>query len=108
MLRNDDNLKGEAGVHPKMFYEAGPAAAPPHASSPRRTIAVVGSGRMGASAPRHPLPRGTPNLASNFQLLVSHLDTVMLVVPVLPAASTVLTVMVCAPVLTVTRDVFHV
>jgi tetratricopeptide (TPR) repeat protein len=35
---------------------AGPAAAPPHASSPRRTIAVVGSGRMGALAPRHPLP----------------------------------------------------
>ena len=35
---------------------AGPAAAPPHPSSPRRTIAVVGSGRMGASAPRHPLP----------------------------------------------------
>ncbi|MBI3083555.1 MAG: radical SAM protein [Candidatus Omnitrophica bacterium] len=33
---------------------AGPATAPPHASSPRRTIAVVGSGRMGALAPCHP------------------------------------------------------
>ena len=36
---------------------AGPAAAPPHASSRRRTIGVVRSGRVGASAPRHPLPR---------------------------------------------------
>ena len=35
---------------------AGPVAARPHPSSPRRTIAVVGSGRMGASAPRHPQP----------------------------------------------------
>ena len=34
---------------------AGPAAAPPHPSSPRRTIGVVGSGRLGAPAPRHPL-----------------------------------------------------
>ncbi|OGX28969.1 MAG: hypothetical protein A3B78_00040 [Omnitrophica WOR_2 bacterium RIFCSPHIGHO2_02_FULL_67_20] len=33
---------------------AGPAAAPPHPSSPRRTIAVVGSGRVRAPAPRHP------------------------------------------------------
>jgi len=27
---------------------------PPQPSSPRRTIGVVGSGRLGASAPRHP------------------------------------------------------
>ena len=37
---------------------AGPAAARPHASSPRRTIGVVGCGRVGAPAPRHPLPSG--------------------------------------------------
>ena len=35
----------------------GPAAAPPHLSSPRRTIAVVGCGQAGALAPRHPLPQ---------------------------------------------------
>jgi tRNA-2-methylthio-N6-dimethylallyladenosine synthase len=33
---------------------AGPAVVPPHASSRRRTIAVVRSGRVGALAPRHP------------------------------------------------------
>ena len=40
-----------------MVKLAGPAAALPHPSSPRRTIGVVGSGRVGAPAPRHPLPR---------------------------------------------------
>ncbi len=41
----------------------GPAAAPPHLSSPRRTIGVVGSGQVGASAPRHPSPNFIERLA---------------------------------------------
>ena len=45
-------------THLKTFYEAGPAAAPPRPSSPRRTIGVVGCGRAGTSAPRHPLRVG--------------------------------------------------
>ncbi len=49
------NIRGGSALS-KRCPAAGPAAAPPHPASPRRTIAVVGSGRMGASAPRHPLP----------------------------------------------------
>ena len=40
----------------ELFRAAGPAAAPPHLSSPRRTIGVVGCGQVEAPAPRHPLP----------------------------------------------------
>ena len=40
----------------KFVTEAGPAAARPHPSSPSATVRwrIVGSGRLGAPAPRHP------------------------------------------------------
>ena len=51
---------------------AGPAAAPPQPSSPRRTIAVVGSGRPGAPAPRH--PRSLPLLTVDEQRVFDRAD----------------------------------
>ena len=55
LARRDENLSN----HPVMITCGGACRSPLHPSSPRRTIGVVGSGRAGALAPRHP-----PNLST--------------------------------------------
>ena len=52
-------VTGSLGGFSRASGPTGPAAAPPHPSSPRRTIAVVGSGRGGGPGSASPVGPGT-------------------------------------------------